>query len=70
MKKTIYILAIIIMSLAIFGLIIQIIPHQSYLTNEEIVEQTKFCESNGLGSRVIYNGFNYRVINIICDPKN
>lgn len=40
------------------------------LTNEQIVEQTKFCESNGMDAGVTMNGFTYDVQKVICLPKD
>ena len=39
------------------------------ITNEEIVKQTKFCEDNGMKTREMINGFNYRTEAVICEKK-
>lgn len=40
-----------------------------YLTNEQIIAETKKCEDAGLDATTIYNGFNYKVWEVICKPK-
>lgn len=40
------------------------------MSNEAVVEQTKYCESNGLRAMVLIDGFSWRVKNISCVPKN
>lgn len=41
----------------------------SNLSNEEIVSQSKFCEENGMKSVAVFNGFTYKITDIICYPK-
>lgn len=36
------------------------------LTNQQIVEQTKYCNDNGLDVTQITNTYNYDVIKVIC----
>jgi plastocyanin domain-containing protein len=37
-----------------------------YLTNEEIVEQVKLCEENGMRGAIHQSGWNYKVIRVQC----
>ena len=39
------------------------------LTNQQISDQSKFCESHGLETRVIQNGWDYSIIRVQCMPK-
>ena len=39
------------------------------MTNQQIVEQTKYCESNGMKANQIINGFTYDVVKVICKNK-
>jgi len=39
------------------------------LTNKQIVEETKYCESNGMKASPMYNGFTLDVIKIVCEQK-
>lgn len=40
------------------------IPHA--MTNEQIVEQTKFCRDNGMDSERLQSGLTYETIQITC----
>jgi len=40
----------------------------TYLTNSQIIEETKYCEDNGMRASQIINGWNYRVRRIQCEP--
>jgi len=77
MKETLKILgavlAIIIFTTLVvvgFVLLIRKIPKAPILTNEQIIEQTLMCESNGLKARQIYKGGSYNIKQIICQPNN
>ena len=41
-----------------------------YLTNEEIVEQTKLCVDNGLRAVNIHHGLTFRTLRVQCEQLN
>lgn len=53
---------------AVVFLAIKAITPES-LTNEQIVEETQYCEDNGLEPRLTYNGLTGHVLAITCIPE-
>jgi uncharacterized lipoprotein YajG len=39
------------------------------MSNQEIINQTKFCEENGLEAKVLVNGWTNEIVKVQCFPK-
>ena len=72
MRTIIITTALIIISMVTIRILtnLNVFTQAKYLTNDEIITETKRCEKNGLKASIIYNGWNYRVWRINCMPKN
>lgn len=43
--------------------------YSPYLNNDQIIKETQKCEKAGLKAGYVYNGWNHKIREIICEPK-
>lgn len=75
MKTTLRMIGVVALILAILGFIFLVvwgiskIPGPTYMTNDEIISETKKCENAGMIGSQLVNGWNYKVTSVICQNK-
>jgi hypothetical protein len=43
--------------------------YEPAMTNDEVIAETRKCESAGLRAVLIQNGFNFKTMRVQCEPR-